>query len=284
MAESIRAGVGLKPEHFEAARAAREPGLWLEVHPENYAMAGGPRLAALEAVRARHGLSLHGVSLSLAGEAPPDAAALQWLACLVRRFEPLCVSEHLAWSRVGGHYLPDLLPFARTSRALARTARHVAQVQEAIGRPIAIENPSHYLPLAGHEWDEIDFLDALVRRSGCRLLLDVNNVLVSAHNLGFDAAAWLDRFPAQHVAEIHLAGHSRDPALGERLLVDSHDAPVAPEVWALYRRFLDRAGARPTLVERDANIPSWPELLREARQARALMDDALAQRCGELAA
>jgi uncharacterized protein len=267
----LTAGVGLKPEHFDAAVQATHAGLWFEVHPENYLVAGGPRLAWLEAVRERHALSLHGVSLSLAGEAPPDAAHLRSLAALVRRCEPALVSEHLAWSRFDGFYVPDLLPFPRTSEALQRIASHIAQVQDALGRSIALENPSHYLRLPGHAWDEIEFLGELARRTGCTLLLDINNVHVSARNLGFDAGEWIDRVPAQLVTQVHLAGHSTDPALGEALLIDSHDAPVAPEVWALYRRFLARSGPRPTLIERDANLPPFDALLAERAIADGLL-------------
>ncbi|MDE2606508.1 MAG: DUF692 domain-containing protein [Burkholderiales bacterium] len=267
------AGLGLKPEHFGDAVRAPEAGLWFEVHPENYLVAGGPRLAWLEAVRERHALSLHGVSLSLAGTEPLDGEHLRRFAALVRRVQPARVSEHLAWSRFGGGWLPDLLPFPRTTEALQRIASRVAHTQDALGCAIAIENPSHYLPLPGHEWDEIDFLRELVRRTGCTLLLDINNVHVSAHNLGFDAAAWLDRFPAEAVSELHLAGHSSDPALGPALLVDSHDAPVASPVWDLYRRFVERAGPRPTLIERDGNVPSFTELMRERALAQAVLDD-----------
>lgn len=219
-------------------------------------------------------MSLHGVSLSLAGEAPPDAAHLRRLAALVRRLQPALVSDHLAWSRAGGIYLPDLLPFPRTTGALHRIAAHVDQVQDALGRSIAVENPSHYLNVPGHDWDEIDFLATLAQRTGCSLLLDVNNVHVSAHNLGYEAGPWLDRFPAALVSEIHLAGHTQDPSLGQALLVDSHDAPVAPAVWALYRRFIERAGPVPTLIERDGNVPAFAELLRERSIAEASMRSA----------
>ncbi|WP_345538686.1 DUF692 domain-containing protein [Variovorax defluvii] len=268
----LGAGVGLKPEHYDAALSARVDGLWFEVHPENYMVAGGPRLGWLEAVRKHHPVSLHGVSLSLASEAEPDADHLARLATLVRRIEPALVSEHLAWSRWNGSYLPDLLPFARTTEALRRIAAHVGRTQDALGRAIAIENPSHYLRFDGHTWDEIDFLSELVSRTGCTLLLDINNVYVSACNLGYEAQSWLDRFPAEAVSEIHLAGHSNDPALGSELLIDSHDAPVAPEVWRLYRRFIDRAGPRPTLIERDGHVPAFDVLMRE----RAVADAALA--------
>lgn len=259
----LTAGVGLKPEHYEDALAASHAGLWFEVHAENYLVDGGPRLAWLEAVRARHPLSLHGVSMSLAGESRPDREHLRAFAALVRRVQPALVSEHLAWSRFDGFYVPDLLPFPRTTEALQRIAMHVDEAQEALGRTLAIENPSHYLRLPGHAWDEIEFLQDLARRTGCTLLLDVNNVHVSARNLGFDAGDWIDRFPEDLVTEIHLAGHSRDAVLGDRLLVDSHDAPVSTEVWALYRRFVARSGPRPTLLERDGNVPAFDELMRE---------------------
>jgi uncharacterized protein (UPF0276 family) len=261
------AGLGLKPSHYAEALAAPADGLWFEVHPENYMVAGGPRLRWLEAIRARHPLSLHGVALSLASDAAPDAAQLARFAALVRRFEPALVSEHLAWSSSQGAYLPDLLPFPRSSEALARIAANIGRVQDALGRPIAIENPSHYLALEGHEWDEIAFLAELASRSGCGLLLDVNNVFVSARNLGGSAQAYIDAFPGERIMEVHLAGHSADPALGPALLVDSHDAPVAREVWDLYERLIARIGPRPTLIERDANLPAFSELMAERATA-----------------
>jgi uncharacterized protein (UPF0276 family) len=270
MNETLTIGLGLKAEHFDQALACDEAGLWFEVHPENHMAEGGPRLAWLEAVRARHPVALHSVSLSLAGPTPPDAAQLRRLAVLARRLQPVLVSEHLAWSRLDGRYFPDLLPFPRDNTALARIAAHIDQVQCALGRPIAIENPAHYLPLPGHAWDEIDFLAELARRSGCLLLLDVNNVFVSARNLGAaygSAGRYIDRFPAAPLAEVHLAGHSTDPALGEALLIDSHDAPVAPAVWDLYRRLVARTGPRPTLIERDGNIPPFDALLAERATA-----------------
>jgi len=263
MFPAMTTGVGLKPQHFDAAASAAIDGLWFEVHPENYMVAGGPRIAWLEAIRERHPVSLHGVSLSLASHAEPDAAQLQRLVALERRIEPALVSEHLAWSSWDGRYFPDLLPFPRTDEALHCIARNIERVQAVLRRPIAIENPSHYLRIQTHEWDEIDFLDEIARRTGCTLLLDINNVHVSARNLDFDAEDWLDRFPASRVSEIHLAGHTMDPKLGAALLIDSHDAPIAPEVWRLYRRFLERAGARPTLIERDGNIPGFGELMTE---------------------
>lgn len=260
-------GLGLKPEHFEAALACAAQGMWFEVHAENYLVAGGPRLRQLEAIRAVHPLSLHGVSLSLAGDARLDAEHLERLSALVRRIEPALVSEHLAWSAWNGIKVPDLLPFPRSGDALRRIAANIDQMQSALGCRVAIENPSHYLRIDGHEWDEIGFLAELVRRTGCGLLLDVNNVYVSSRNLGFDACAYLDIFPAESVMEIHLAGHSVDPALGESLLIDSHNAPIAPEVWGLYRHLVERIGARPTLIERDGNVPAFDDLFSECQLA-----------------
>ena len=270
------AGLGLKPEHFDAALECPADGLWFEVHPENYMAAGGPRPAWLRAIRSRHPVALHGVGLSLAADADPDPAHLKHLAALAQRIEPVLVSEHLAWSTWRGVYLPDLLPFARTRAALARVAANVGRVQDRLGRRIAIENPSHYLRIDGHQFDEIDFLAELARRSGCGVLLDVNNVFVSARNLGFDAAAWIDAFPAGLVEEIHLAGHSRDPLHGDALLIDSHDAPVDAAVWALYRRLVARIGPRPTLLERDGNLPGFEALLAERAQAQAILEAASA--------
>ena len=272
----LTAGLGLKADHFQEALACRAPGLWFEVHAENYLVAGGPRLAWLEAIRGVHPLSLHGVSLSLAGAEPPDVPTLARLAALVRRIEPALVSEHLAWSRRGPHYLPDLLPFPRSGEALTTICAHVAQVQDAIGRPIAVENPSHYLAIDGHEWGEIEFLDEIARRTGCALLLDINNVHVSARNTGLSAERYVDAFPADRVVEIHLAGHRADPVLGERLLIDSHDAPVAAPVWALFERFVERAGPRPTLIERDAELPPFAQLLAERDQAHQRLAAAVA--------
>lgn len=261
------AGLGLKPDHFEDALAHPADGLWFEVHPENYMVAGGPRLAWLAAIRAKHPIALHGVGMSLGADAPPDAAHLARLAALVARFEPAIVSEHLAWSSWRGVYRPDLLPIPRTAAALARIADNIGRVQDALGRTILVEHPAHYLRLPEHEIDEIDFLDAICRRTGCGLIVDVNNVFVGARNLGYDAAAWLDAVPAAHVGEIHLAGHTRDPLLGDALLVDSHDAPVDEAVWALHARLVARIGPRPMLIERDGNLPAFDELLGERDRA-----------------
>lgn len=263
------AGLGLKAEHYDQAWACHAEGLWFEVHPENY-MVGGPRLAWLARMAERHPLSLHGVALSLAADAEPDATHLRRLRTLIDQVHPALVSEHLAWSTWRGQYHPDLLPFPRSDEALARIADNIQRTQDALGCRISIENPSHYLHLQGHDLDEIDFLAELVRRTGCGLLLDVNNVYVSAHNLGFDAADYLARFPAQAITEIHLAGHSHD-AQGT-LLVDSHDAAIAAPVWSLYQQLIARIGPRPTLIERDGNIPAFDELLAERALAQATLD------------
>lgn len=265
------AGLGLKPEHFDAAIQCGDDGLWFELHPENYMVAGGPRLAWLDLVRDAHPLSLHGVGLSLASAEGVDGAHLARLAALVDRCAPILVSEHLAWSRGQGMSVPDLLPVARTNEALAVLAANIGRVQDRLRRPIAIENPSHYLRFERHDHDEVEFLVELARRSGCLLLVDVNNVFVSANNVGLDAHDWIDRVPGELVAEIHLAGHHEDPVHGARVLIDGHDAPVAEPVWALYRRLIARIGPRPTLIERDANLPPFAELLAERERAQRLL-------------
>ncbi|WP_304308048.1 DUF692 domain-containing protein [Pseudacidovorax intermedius] len=267
------AGLGLKPQHFDEALAADADGLWFEIHPENYMVDGGPRLAWLERIGARHPLSLHGVAMSLGGTEPLDAAHLRRFRALVDRLRPVLVSEHLAWSRIGGRYLPDLLPVLRTDAALARLAERVDQAQQALGRRLAIENPSHYLRLDGHRWAEIDFLAELVTRTRCGLLLDLNNVQVSCRNLGQDAAAYVDAFPAEAVMELHIAGHAPDPVHGEALLVDTHDRAVAPDVWTLLTRFLRRHGPRPVLLERDEDVPAFADLMAERARAQQCLDE-----------
>lgn len=275
----LGAGLSLKPQHFGEAVQYRASQMWFEVHPENYLMAGGPRLAWLEAVRSQHQLSLHGVSLSLAGAAAPDQQHLQRLAALIDRVQPALISEHLAWSTLYGHYFPDLLPMPRTNAVLACVAANIAQTQDTLKRRIAIENPSHYLQMAQHDWSETDFLTELTRRTGCGLLLDVNNVCVSAHNLGYDAVAYLDALPATAIDEIHLAGHSEDHDADARLLIDSHDAAVAPAVWQLYRHLIGRIGPQPTLIERDDKIPAFGELLAERELAQQILTASGAEQC-----
>jgi uncharacterized protein len=268
---TLTAGLGFKPEHIEQALACPAAGLWFEVHAENYMVAGGPRREMLQALRERHPLSIHGVGLSLASATDPDPAALAALREVVERFRPFVVSEHLAWSSWDGAHFPDLLPFPRNDESLQRLARNVDITQQALGRRILVENPSSYLPL-DHEISEAEFLAELVRRTGCGLLVDVNNAYVSAHNLGGDAAAYLAALPAEAIGEIHLAGHSPDAGLPDSgLLIDTHAAPVSEAVWDLYAGLVARIGARPTLIERDDNIPGFEELLAERNRAAAVL-------------
>lgn len=267
----LSAGLGLKPIHFEEALACTAPGLWFEVHPENHLVEGGPRLSWLRAVAQQHPISLHGVSMSLAGLNRPDLEHLQRLRALVQVVQPILVSEHLAWCALQGQALPDLLPFVRDNAALDRTAAHIDEVQQVLGRRIAIENPSHYIALPGHTWSEPDFMNELVRRTGCGLLLDVNNVFVSAHNMGFDATAMLRAYDADAVLEIHLAGHHADPLLGPALLIDSHNAPVAEVVWQLYTDLIADIGPRPILIERDDQLPDFTTLMAERDHAHDLL-------------
>lgn len=268
------AGVGFKPEHVAEALASPAADLWFEVHAENYMVAGGARLAMLEELRRHRPLSLHGVGMSLAGASDPDPGHLAALKRLVERFQPALVSEHLAWSRLDGRCFPDLLPVPRTNEVLTRLAANIGRVQDAIGREILIENPSHYVALRDHQWTETSFLCELARRSGCRLLIDVNNVVVGAHNLQFDPSEWLDAVPAKLVGEVHLAGHALD-AEGT-LLIDSHDAAVSSDVWDLFERFISRIGPVPTLIERDGNIPPFAELMAERERAQQILGASLA--------
>lgn len=271
MIHSPTAGVGLKPEHYaEAAEDLRE-GLWFEVHPENYMAEGGPRLAWLETITSRHPLSLHGVGMSLAADELPDGNHLRSLKRLIDRFQPFVVSEHLAWSRRRGAYAPDLLPFPRASRALDRIAHNIDHAQSVLGVRLLIENPSLYMPLRGHDMDEPDFLSELVHRTGCGLLVDINNIHISAHNLGYDAELYLEKLPVEAIGEIHLAGHEVDPGSRSQMLIDTHAATISDRVWELYERFIARIGPRPTLIERDDNIPPYDVLMTERDRAHVLL-------------
>jgi uncharacterized protein (UPF0276 family) len=267
-----RAGVGLKPEHYRDILEGRPEIGWFEVHPENYMGAGGPPHHALEQVRAAYPLSLHGVGLSIGAVQPLNRQHLGRLKALADRYDPGLFSEHLAWSTHDETYLNDLLPLPYTWETLAHVADHVDEVQDFLGRRILIENPSTYVRFDAADMDEVAFLDALARRTGCGLLLDVNNVYVSAVNHGFDAVAYVDAFPMDHVGEIHLAGHAEamDDA-GAPLLIDAHDRAVRREVWTLYENAVRRAGPKPTLIEWDNDIPAWPVLFAEARRAERVM-------------
>jgi uncharacterized protein (UPF0276 family) len=241
---------------------------WLEVHAENY-MGGGPALRALEGLRADYPIALHGVGLSLGRADLLDAGHLSRLRRLVERIEPALVSEHLAWSAFGGTYLNHLLPLPYTEESLHTVSGHVDRLQEHLGRRVLIENPSGYLRFRHSTIAEPEFLGELARRTGCGLLCDVNNAYVSGENLGFDPAGYLDAIPVGAVGEIHLAGHAVNDAGGRAVLIDDHGAPVAAEVWTLYRRALARFGDVPTLVEWDTNIPALTVLLAEAARAEA---------------
>jgi hypothetical protein len=265
-------GVGYKPQHFEAMIADPGPVRWIEIHAENYMGQGGRPRAQLLHLAERFPVSVHGVGLSIGGEAPLDRAHLARLAELCGWLRPASFSEHLAWSTHDAGFLNDLLPLPYTAATLARVADHIDAVQEALGRRMLLENPSTYLAFAETEMDEIEFLTALARRTGCGLLLDVNNVHVSGVNQGFDPAAYIDRFPLDLVGEIHLGGHAEDEAdHGAPLLIDAHGTPVADPVWALYARTIARGGPRPTLIEWDNDVPDWPVLAAEAAAAARIL-------------
>jgi hypothetical protein len=232
---------------------------------------GGPRLAALMALRERHAVSLHGVGLSIVSADSPSPDYLRRLKRLAERVAPVMMSDHLAWQKWGGTHISDFLPFPRTREALGFAADNLSRVQDFLGRPLLVENPSLYIDVSGHEMPETDFLIELADRSGCGLLIDVNNVFVSASNLGFSAEAYVDALPGALIGEIHLAGHSRDGDPDSSLLIDSHGAPVSDPVWRLYQRLVSRIGARPTLIERDADIPAFADLMVERAHANELI-------------
>jgi len=262
-----RAGIGLRAAHHEEFLATRPPVPWVEVHSENFFGDGGRQLAVLEQVRRDYPVSLHGVGLSIGSTDPLNREHLRRLKRLADRIEPALVSEHASWGSVAGQFFNDLLPMPSTREALLHLAGQVGAVQDYLGRQILLENVSSYLQIGAAEMPEWEFLTELARRSGCLLLLDVNNIHVSAHNHGFDAMTYLQAIPAELVAEIHLAGHSVVTGAGEDLLVDTHDAPVTAAVWTLYEAALRRFGRVPTLLEWDARLPPLGELLAEAAKA-----------------
>ena len=267
------AGTSLKPEHLERILAEGPQRGFFEVHAENYMGAGGPPHAALTRVRQDYPVSLHGVCMSIGGPQPLDKAHLGRFKALVDRYEPALVSEHLAWSTHQTTYFNDLLPLPYTEATLARVAEHIDEVQETIGQPILLENPSTYVVFPESTMSETDFIRAVARRTGCGLLLDVNNVFVSATNHGYSALGYLADFPLEQVGEIHLAGHAEQTDdEGELLLIDSHDGPVADAVWKLYDIVIGRRGTVPTLIEWDSNIPDWPILEAEATAAQMILD------------
>jgi uncharacterized protein (UPF0276 family) len=267
------AGTSFKPEHLTAILDEGPRRGFFEVHAENYMGAGGPPHRMLERLRRDHPLSLHGVCMSIGGPAPLDRAHLARFRGLVARYQPALVSEHLAWSTHETSFFNDLLPLPYTKATLARVCDHIDEVQEAIRRPILLENPSTYVTFRNSTMCETDFIRTVAERTGCGLLLDVNNVFVSAANHCFSALQYLADFPLALVGEIHLAGHTtQSDDEGERLLIDSHDGPVADAVWKLFEIVIARRGPVPTLIEWDSNIPDWLVLKAEAAAAQAILD------------
>jgi uncharacterized protein len=268
-----RPGVGYKPQHFSAILADAGPVGWLEVHAENYMGAGGRPQAQLRHLAERFPISVHGVGLSIGGEARLDRDHLSCLKQLCDGLNPASFSEHLAWSTHDGAYLNDLLPLPYTAKTLARVVEHIDEVQDLLGRRMLLENPSTYLAFAETAMGEVDFLTEIARRTGCGLLLDVNNVYVSGTNQNYEPEAYLDAFPLHLVGEVHLGGHDEDQDdHGQRLLIDSHGAEVVDPVWALYARVIRKAGALPTLIEWDNDVPDWPVLAAEAASAARMLE------------
>jgi len=267
-----RAGVGLKAEHYHAILESAPDVGFFEVHAENYMGAGGPPHRYLEAMRSLYPLSVHGVGLSIGSSGPLDREHLTRLKALISRYEPGLFSEHLAWSSYGGEFLNDLLPIPYTEETLRLVCEHVDEVQTVLGRRVLIENPATYVAFAQTTIPEPEFLRELARRTGCGLLLDINNVEVSATNHGYDARAYLDAFPVQCVGEIHLAGAAENHGgSGDKVLIDAHDRSVHEGVWALYAHMLGRLGAIPTLIEWDNDVPAWPVLFAEAQRAEEVL-------------
>lgn len=263
-----RAGVGFKFQHFDALLADPDPPGFVEVHAENYMGAGGVPHAQLTRIRERLPVSLHGVGLSIGAEAAPDPAHLDRLASLIERYQPATFSEHLAWSTHDGRFFNDLLPLSYDAATLQRVCEHIHRVQERLGVRMLLENPSTYFEFEASTYPEPDFIAAVVGRTGCGLLLDVNNVYVSCHNNRHEPLAYLAALPLSAVRQIHLAGHAHEHfADGGSLLIDNHGAPVAEPVWDLYARTLLRTGPVATLIEWDTDVPAYATLRAQARHA-----------------
>ncbi|GED21171.1 MNIO family bufferin maturase [Halomonas halmophila] len=260
-------GIGLKPRHMAELIAERADIDFLELHAENHMSAGGPMRDDLAAIAARYPLSVHGVGLSLGSAEPLDDQHLARLVHLVDELNPVRVSEHLAWSRLEGDFYNDLLPLPLSEESLEVVARHVDTTQQALGRQLLVENPSLYMAL-DNTLSEADFLTELVRRTGCGLLLDINNAYISAENLGRDLSDYLSALPLSAVGEFHLAGHSLDTEATPPLRIDDHGSPVCEAVWQRYAQLTDALPAVPTLIEWDTRIPSLPRWLEEAALAR----------------
>jgi len=265
-------GVGYKPQHFDDVLTNPGPVEWLEIHAENYMGAGGRPIAQLKHLAERFPMSVHGVGLSIGAEGPLDPEHLARLKHLVTWLNPASFSEHLAWSTHDVGFLNDLLPLPYTEATLTTVAEHIDQVQNTVGRQMLLENPSTYLAFAESDMSEIDFLKEVVARTGCGLLLDVNNVFVSATNQQTDPVSYINAFPHDAVGEIHLGGHDEDEDdHGAPLLIDSHGREVVDPVWALYEHTIKTAGARPTLIEWDTDVPDWPVLAAEAERADKIL-------------
>jgi hypothetical protein len=272
---SVSAGTGLKPEHAQDIFASARGVDFFEIHAENYMGAGGPPHHLLRCIAKDYALSVHGVGLSIGGTEPLDRDHLARLKKLIGEVGPAMFSEHLAWSSHDGVYLNDLLPLPYNDATLDCVVRHVDEVQHTLNMRMLLENPSTYVSFEASDMDEVEFLRAIAEQTGCGLLLDVSNVYVSSVNRGFDAAAYIDRFPMQFVGEIHLAGFAEDQdANAERLLIDAHGAPVADAVWSLYRRTLARSGPVPTLIEWDNDVPDFGTVLAEVSLARLALAEA----------
>ncbi|MEL6963264.1 MAG: DUF692 domain-containing protein [Pseudomonadota bacterium] len=268
-----RAGVGLKAEHYEEILQSQPNIAWFEIHAENYMGHGGPPHHFLERIRTLYPLSLHGVGLSIGGHDPLDKDHLLRLKSLNERYQPGLFSEHLAWSTHDGVYYNDLLPLPYTHETADRVSDHIKEVQDVVGRRLLLENPSTYLDFTDSTMSELSFLERVTEKAGCGLLLDVNNVFVSAANQGYSPEDYIDNFPLELVGEIHLAGHAEDrDDEGQSLLIDSHDRPVVGSVWSLYARTIAKAGKRPTLIEWDTNVPAWPALFDEALRAEKILE------------
>lgn len=267
-----RAGVGYKPKHLDAILARPDAIGWLEIHAENYMGDGGPQLAQLRYLRERFPISCHGVGLSIGSEGPLDKEHLARLKKLVDWLNPALFSEHLAWSTHDIGFLNDLLPAPYTQETANTVVEHIDQVQEAIGRQMLLENPSVYVMFEQSTMSEIEFLNEVVTRTGCGLLLDVNNIFVSNTNQQTSADEYLANFPVEHIGEVHLGGHdAQTDDFGDPLLIDSHNAPVVDPVWDLYETLIERTGPLPTLIEWDNDIPEWPVLANEARLANTIL-------------
>jgi uncharacterized protein len=270
-----RTGVGFKPAHFRDILAAAQPIGFFEVHAENYMGAGGPPHAQLGALRERYALSVHGVGLSIGSMRPLNRDHLVRLKMLCDRYAPESFSEHLAWSSHDDVYLNDLLPLPYTQQTLRRVAEHIDEVQTALGRQMLLENPSTYIRFDDSTIPEVDFLTEVSKRTGCGLLLDVNNVFVSAKNHGTQPLSYLDSFPLDRVKEVHLGGHDEETDdIGAPLLIDTHGSPIAEAVWTLYAHVIARTGPIPTLIEWDNNVPDWQTLRAEAVAAQDILSGA----------